>query len=398
MSAPQKSILIFTSSFPHPGNPVSGIFVEELAREQAKVFRVVVLAPAVGKAPRQEDRDGMRIIRFRQGVLGIELAGQPGGILPALSRNRWLIFLLPFFLLAEFVALIRTVRSEKIHLIHAHWLLPQGLIAALYCAFWNRRIKLLITCHGSDLLKVSGKISGVFKRFALRHADAVTVVSGLLASKVAALSCKKCSVLPMGIDTDLFSPEAAVPGLSEQYGLKRNVILFVGSLIELKGVRALVDAMPEVLRHEPDTSLLLVGGGELEQELRERVTRNGVGEHVVFAGSQLHTDLPKFFAGSDLFILPSFSEGWPLVVMEALSSGLTVVVSKLPVFMDHPERDNLFLTVTAGDSVDIAKGLLQALQKEGNKENARAYAVQEFDLKVVGSRYASLITEVLFSS
>ena len=155
--------------------------------------------------------------------------------------------------------------------------------------------------------------------------------------------------------------------------------------------------MPEVIRKEPDTSLLLVGGGELEQELKFAVQKSGLEEHVVFAGARVHSELPEFFAGSDIFILPSFSEGWPLVVMEALSSGPTVVVSRLPVFMEHPDRDKLFLTVTAGDSRDIAETLIRALHMRSTaaRKQGRAYAVREFDLAVVGARYTKLINELL---
>lgn len=395
--AVKKRILIFTSSFPSPRNRISGIFVEDLTKALSAHFDVVVLAPALPGVDHCEYRDGMKILRFRQGIGGICLAGSPGGILPALKRNRFLLFWLPFFLALELFALMRTVREEKIDLIHAHWLLPQGFLAAIYKTVFNRRLRLLVTCHGSDLLKVNGKLLGWMKRYSLCHADAVTVVSELLRRKAEALGNRKSHVLPMGVDTRLFSPEAATPDFRARLGLKRNVILFVGSLIELKGVRALVAAMPEVIRKEPDTSLLLVGGGELEQELKFAVQKSGLEEHVVFAGARVHSELPEFFAGSDIFILPSFSEGWPLVVMEALSSGLTVVVSRLPVFMEHPDRDKLFLTVTAGDSRDIAETLIRALHMRSTaaRKQGRAYAVREFDLAVVGARYTKLINELL---
>ena len=120
----------------------------------------------------------------------------------------------------------------------------------------------------------------------------------------------------------------------------------------------------------------------------------------MFAGPQLHSDLPAFFAGSDIFILPSFSEGWPLVVMEALSAGIPVIVSKLPVFMDHPDREALFIPFTAGDAGEIARVLIKTLRDLKNKDSAghmrrRSYALQELDISVIGRRYSDLIKSLL---
>ena len=73
--AVKKRILIFTSSFPSPRNRISGIFVEDLTKALSAHFDVVVLAPALPGVDHCEYRDGMKILRFRQGIGGICLAG-----------------------------------------------------------------------------------------------------------------------------------------------------------------------------------------------------------------------------------------------------------------------------------------------------------------------------------
>ena len=395
----KKRILIFTSSFPSPCNPVSGIFVEDLAKALVAHFEVIVLAPALPGAARCECRDGMKILRFRQGFCGIRLAGAPGGILPALKRNRWLLFWLPFFLALEFFALMFTVRKEKIDLIHAHWLLPQGLLAAIYKTFFNRRMRLLVTCHGSDLLKVGGGFAGWLKQFALRRTDGLTVVSELLRKRAVEAGFRgECRILPMGVDTAVFSPECREPDIRKRYGIKGRMILFVGSLIELKGVRSLVQAMPILLKRIPDVTLLLVGGGELESELRRLAVELGVAERVVLAGPVLHEELPAYFAQSDLFVLPSFSEGCSLVVMEALSCETEVVASDLPVFSNHPELNRLFRLFQPGKPANIATAICDALVDPGRfsrRKSGREYVVSEFDLQEVGKRYADEMNRIL---
>ena len=395
----KKRILIFTSSFPSPRNPVSGIFVEDLAKALVAHFEVIVLAPAFSGAARCECRDGMKILRFRQGFCGIRIAGAPGGILPALKRNRLLLLWLPFFLALEFFALMLTVRREKIDLIHAHWLLPQGLLAAIYKTFFNRRMRLLVTCHGSDLLKVGGGVAGRLKRFALRQTDGLTVVSELLRKQAEMAGFQgECRVLPMGVDTTMFVPGCVVPDIRKRYGIEGRMILFVGSLIELKGVRSLVQAMPLLLKHIPDVTLVLAGGGELESELRRLAGELGVAERVVLAGPVLHEELPAYFAQSDLFALPSFSEGCSLVVMEALSCETDVAASDLPVFSNHPELNRLFWLFQPGKPADIAAVLCDALVDPGRfsrRKSGREYVISEFDLQVVGKRYAEEMNRIL---
>ena len=242
-------VLVFTSSFPHRGNPVYGVFIRDFVRSISSRRRVVVLAPKFAEPAAPES--GFEVRYFSQCCPPwSRLAGRPGGILPALKRAPLLWLFLPFFLLSELIALARTVKAEKIGIIHAHWLLPQGFIAAFYKRFFNRGVKLVITCHGSDVNKVGGGVMDRLKRFALVNADKVVAVSPDLAAKVSRLCPEvSCQVQPMGIDTDLFSPAAKpAPEMWARFGLKTPPVLFVGSLIELKGVRELIEAWAEVRR------------------------------------------------------------------------------------------------------------------------------------------------------
>lgn len=395
----KKRILLFTSSFPSSRNPVSGIFVEDLAKVLVAHFEVVVLAPALPEVERCEYRDGMKILRFRQGIGSLCLAGTPGGILPAIKRNRWLLLWLPFFLLLEFFALMRTVRQEKIELIHAHWLLPQGLLAAIYKTLFNPQIRVLVTCHGSDLLKVGGGIAGGLKRFALQHINGLTVVSELLREKAEEAGFHgKCRILPMGVDTTTFAPGCVKPDIRKRYGIAGRMILFAGSLIELKGVRSLVRAMPILLKRVPDVTLLLAGGGELEPELRRLAAELGVAKRVVLAGPVPHKELPAYFVQSDLFVLPSFSEGCSLVVMEALSCETCVAASCLPVFADHPELSRILRLFQPGEPNDIAAALGDVLLDSGmssRRKAGRKYVISKFDLHFVGKCYAEEMNRIL---
>ena len=388
-------VLIFTSSFPHRKNPVYGIFIRDFALSLRSLCHVSVLAPRFDAD--EEGIEGVSMRSFPQCCPpGCRLAGKPGGILPALKRNPLLWLFLPFFLLSELITLARVVKRDKIEIIHAHWLLPQGFIAAVYKRFFNRSIKLVITCHGSDVNKVSGGLMNRLKRFAVRHADRVVAVSASLAEKVTLLCAGvRCEIQPMGINTEQFSPAADSPDIRSLYSLKSAPVLFVGSLIELKGVRELVAAWPSVKASCPDAELLIVGNGELKQELSIQADSLGVGASVHFAGSVDHDALPGYYSRSALFVLPSHSEGFSLVTYEALACGTATVVSRIPVFESLPEGERLFSFCEVGDSESIARAIVGKLTNPGDTSYGRQYVCERLSQRIVAERYSRFYSEVL---
>lgn len=105
------------------------------------------------------------------------------------------------------------------------------------------------------------------------------------------------------------------------------VILFVGQLIERKGVRDLVEAYSQVERKRPEAQLLLVGYGPLESELRAYLSTRYPGRARV-TGHVPIPDLPRYYVVSDCFVLPSHEEVWGLVLNEAAASGLPLVTTE----------------------------------------------------------------------
>jgi len=107
-----------------------------------------------------------------------------------------------------------------------------------------------------------------------------------------------------------------------------RIVLTIGRFIDVKGHHYLLDAVPDVVRRQPDVRFVWVGGGPMEQELRERVASMGLDGCVCFAGQR--GDVPDLLAAADLFLLPSLVEGLPLVVLEAMAAGLPVVGTRVP--------------------------------------------------------------------
>jgi glycosyltransferase involved in cell wall biosynthesis len=105
-----------------------------------------------------------------------------------------------------------------------------------------------------------------------------------------------------------------------------KVILYVGRLIDMKGLFDLLDAFQVVVNEVPEARLLLVGDGYLEEDLRQTCRENDL-PSVEFVGFVQPTDLGKYYLSANVFVLPSHYEPWGLVVNEAMIFGCPVVAT-----------------------------------------------------------------------
>lgn len=140
---------------------------------------------------------------------------------------------------------------------------------------------------------------------------------------------KPFSWVKNGIDTERFAFRADVrQRVRVELGIgdDTKLIGFCGRFRRQKNPLFLLEVFAEYARMEADTKLMLIGIGELEQQMREKVKELGIGDKVMFLGAR--TDMPDLYQAMDLFLLPSLFEGLALVYMEAQCAGLPCLVSK----------------------------------------------------------------------
>jgi phosphatidyl-myo-inositol dimannoside synthase len=137
-----------------------------------------------------------------------------------------------------------------------------------------------------------------------------------------------------GIDTNYFQPKKPNPALIARYQLEgRRVIVCVARLVHRKGQDQLIKALPSILEKFPDTILLIVGQGPIEQMLRNSARQLGVTHKVIFTGRVPHGDLADYICLGEVFAMPVRSrffgfevEGLGIAYLEASACGLPVVV------------------------------------------------------------------------
>ncbi|MBN1448631.1 MAG: glycosyltransferase family 4 protein [Bacteroidetes bacterium] len=140
---------------------------------------------------------------------------------------------------------------------------------------------------------------------------------------------KPIHVMPLlGLDPELFRKRDA-SALREQLGLRGTVIGFIGRFVPEKGVMHLLEAAAKL---NGDVSLLLIGGGELEADLRRRSIELGLADRVRFCISIPHSEVPRHINAMDLLVLPSYTvphwkEQFGQVLVQAMASEVPVLGS-----------------------------------------------------------------------
>jgi glycosyltransferase involved in cell wall biosynthesis len=220
----------------------------------------------------------------------------------------------------------------------------------------------LIVWHISDLVRPwwAPYTYGVVQRALYRRADCVVVPSPVAARSPLVRLARRVEVIPLGIDLEHYrAPDPArVEHICALAPGPR--ILFVGRFVYYKGIDVLVDAMTRC----PGT-LMLVGGGPLEGELRTQVATLGLQERVRFIGRVSDEDLPAYYHASDVFVLPSVAvtEAYGLVQIEAMAAGVPVVSTNLPTGVPWVNQDGVTgLIVPPRDAGALAHALCRLLE------------------------------------
>jgi glycosyltransferase involved in cell wall biosynthesis len=371
--------------------------VFELSKRLAEKYEVVVLAPHAPGAKFVERIGRIGVHRFRYFFSRWQKLAYDGGILANLKRNALNYLLVPFFVVAEFIKLARLLKKSRIDVIHAHWLIPQGLVAVTARSLFSRDTRVICTSHGSDLFGLSGWFFTKVKQHVMKKADRVTVVSHAMRNYALSLIHREdIEVLPMGVDlVGSFTPDSA--------GGKLNSfeLLFVGRLVKQKGAHHIILAMPEILRRHPHTKLIIAGDGPEMAALQQLVASEDLGTHVRFLGPVKNVDLNELYRRATVFVSASEQEGFGLAYVEALGCGLAVVAAELPAIRDIVIDGVTGTICKQRDSSDLALKVSFLLDHPSVRESlgrtGREHVLSHFDWRTISHRYGQLIDMPILS-
>jgi glycosyltransferase involved in cell wall biosynthesis len=353
-------VLVITNLFPNAQHPRIASFNRQQFAALGKTCEVQVWAPLpwypgqrlLGRfathkvaldVPRSEEIDGLEVLHPR--TLHLPKIGQ--GIAAPLFA-------------ASLLPLVRRYRDE-VDVVLGSWAHPDGCAAVALARLLG--VPAVVKVHGTDI-NHGAKLRGPRRmmRAMLPEAGAIVTVSSALAEEVETLGVprRRIHIVMNGVAADRFFVRDRSEARKE-LGLpvEGRIALFVGNLIESKGVVELRDAFAAISEQAPWLQLYCVGEGNA----RERLARELPGR-MTLVGSQPFDKIPLWMAACDLLVLPSWNEGTPNVVLEALSCGrrvLATAVGGIPDLLSDPELGTM---IEVHDTRALASALLAESQND----------------------------------
>ena len=395
--------------------------------------RVTVLVPHAAGLPPGWEAGGVEVVTFRYAPEAAEVLGYGRSLAADMRVRGGAAAVAPLYAVAAQRAVARQLRRRRFDLVHAHWIVPNGVAAAAALRgggggrfrdesgrhsprdegerhpppgrpsgppHARTRPAMAIGLHGSDVFLAERRGVRRLARWALGRAGVLTGSSPELVERVCALgfSAARSRVIPYGVDTARFSPDRERRRLWRVrlgIGDDAPLLLGVGRMAAKKGFGVLAAALPPLLGALPGLHVVLAGDGDLLPELAAATEPWRARVHL--PGAVLRDTLPDLYRAADLFVLPAMHDeqgnvdGLPNVILEAMASGLPVVASGISGIPLAVEQGASGLLVPERDAAALGAALLRLLEdsQEARRmgERGRRKAESELTWDLIAARH-----------
>lgn len=266
------------------------------------------------------------------------------------------------------------VKGKSYQLVHAHYTFPSGFLAILFKKLFGCRM--VVTAHGGDIDKMARKSDRLFQltKKILHTADHVIAVGEELREKIVdefSVPAEKVSIINMGVNREIFKPYGKRK-TREELGIsaEEKVILFVGNILEQKGVLQLVDAFTAIRGQDDRVTLRIIGAEKdyfFKKKLDEMIAEGNLQESVQFLGVMEQREIARWMCAADCLVLPSHIEGFGLVALEAMACGTPVVGSDAG-GLKYLLQDGAGITVPVKNSQELAHSLSFVLSSKDKRD------------------------------
>ncbi len=229
---------------------------------------------------------------------------------------------------ARMARVIRFLRRERPTVVHTH-LTYANILGTLACRIAGDPVVSSLHLAGldPDLLPRKQQIENTVLR---------TFSQGIIAVGYAAAAEYRALLKNMPIEV-IHNAVDAIPSsdAAQRTAIRtellgdpnRPMLLSVGRLTSIKALPDMIDAFAQVAPAHPTATLVMVGSGDQQAAIAERIAHHGLGERVRMVGAR--DDIPRILPAADLFVSSSYREGLPIAVLEAMAAGLPVVATSV---------------------------------------------------------------------
>jgi PEP-CTERM/exosortase A-associated glycosyltransferase len=223
-------------------------------------------------------------------------------------------------------------------------------------------------------------ITKALETYVFKQVDAITTICQGLRSDIVkrGIPTEKITVIPNAVDIERFAygvePDQA---LRTRLGLQNKTVLgFIGSFYAYEGLPLLLEALPKILEKQPETRLLLVGGGPQEQLIKQKTKELGLERQVIFTGRVSHDLVQDYYNQVDIFVYPRLSMRLtdlvtPLKPLEAMAQGRLVVASDVGGHKELIKNNETGCLFKAGDALALADSVLNLLDNKQQWEKQK---------------------------
>ncbi len=307
--------------------------------------------------------EGTAVRRFRYLPRKLEMLSHDRTIPDQIKANKLVLLLVPFYILGGIFGLRRVLKAKKYDLIHVHWPFPLAIFG-YFAARWAG-VPLINQFYGVELMWVISRMRAFipFLRWSARISDLVVAISTHTRDLMREVAPGvEVEIVPYG--SPVPPPREVVP-LPEGPERTRRV-LFVGRLVERKGVAYLIRALRELDLPFP-VALDIVGVGPEQERLGALVDALSMRERVNMLGRVSDERLAECYRDCDCFVLPAIidsrgdTEGLGVVLIEALSYRKPVIASGVGGIVDILKDGRTGLAVPEKDTQALAGAISRVL-------------------------------------
>lgn len=264
----------------------------------------------------------------------------------------------------------------------------KGMIASILIhELWKMRNELKV-----KLAKIPCKI-------AFRNYDSVVCVANSVKrfeEKANFHNPSKLKVIHNGISISNYENLKPASDLRKELGISQDskLILNVGRLDEKKGLKFLVEAMPQILQKFPKTKLLLVGGGDFKSELEDKIKELKLEKSVLLLGLKRIDEVQNIYQNSDIFVFPTLTEALSNVLLESMLNGLPVIATNTggnPEVIEN-EKSGILIPLEAPKAIsdNVCELLANPEKMEKLSQNAQKRVRENFNFEKTVNEYLKL--------
>lgn len=233
----------------------------------------------------------------------------------------------PRHIIKNFIATKKFILNANYDVVHVH---ANSLIYVLpiFVALKNKKIKkVVVHSHNTDTKNKFVKYLHMLNKKILARIENIERVACSKEAGKWMFGDKRYVVINNGIDFDKFLYNVEIrERYRKELGLeKKFVVGNIGRLTYQKNHMFMIEMLPELKKCNADIKLVLVGDGELKEQLMDTAKKLGVEEDILFMGNR--SDVGNTLSMFDVFFFPSLYEGFPITLLEAQANGLLCIVS-----------------------------------------------------------------------